>query len=167
LSDERRVAVGRVGRPHGYDGSFWVASPTSTLEVGTVVRVGDLEARIERRGGTDERPLLRLTGVTDKESAAALRGQSLTVPEAESPLAEGEWLVSDLVGCAIPGVGEVTRVIAAPSCDVLEAGPDGVLIPLVSDAIESIDIEARTIEVDREFLGLGQGGPSATGGDGG
>ena len=42
----------------------------------------------------------------------------------------------------------------APSCDVLEVGEDGVLIPFVSDAIERIDLAARVIEVDTAFLGL-------------
>jgi ribosomal 30S subunit maturation factor RimM len=37
---------------------------------------------------------------------------------------------------------------------VLEVGVDGVLVPLVSDAVKRVDIEGRIIEVDREFLGL-------------
>jgi ribosomal 30S subunit maturation factor RimM len=32
-----------------------------------------------------------------------------------------------------------------------------VLIPFISDAVKSVDLEARRIEVDHEFLGLGQG----------
>lgn len=143
-----------MGRPHGRDGSFWVEDADAPLAVGTVVQVGEIEAAIERRDGTDDRPLVRLAGVRDRESAAALRGRSLTVSESEAPLAEDEWLVSDLVGCEVPGLGEVRRVLAGPSCDVLEVGDDGVLIPLVSDAIERVDVGNRRIEVNREFLAL-------------
>ena len=49
------------------------------------------------------------------------------------PPGEDEWLVEDLVGCRIEGIGEVTRVLEGMSCDVLEAG--GELIPLVTDAV--------------------------------
>ena len=57
-------------------------------------------------------------------------------------------------GCEVPGLGSVRRVIAAPSCDLLEVGDDAVLVPFVSDAIRRVDTEARVIEVDREFLAL-------------
>src|SRR5438552_3428633 len=69
-------------------------------------------------------------------------------------LEQGEYLAADLVGCEIEGVGQVRRVIAAPSCDLLEVGDEELLVPLVSDAVKRIDLEARSIEVDRHFLGL-------------
>jgi ribosomal 30S subunit maturation factor RimM len=36
---------------------------------------------------------------------------------------------------------------------VLEVGDEGTLVPLVSDAIERVDVEAGEIHVRREFLG--------------
>ena len=42
------------------------------------------------------------------------------------------------------------RVIALPSCEALEVGD--LLIPMVRDAIRSIDIEARRIDVDMGFV---------------
>ena len=45
-------------------------------------------------------------------------------------------------------------MVEAPSCDILEVGDDGVLVPFVSDAVKRVDTDARLIEVDREFLGL-------------
>ena len=50
--------------------------------------------------------------------------------------------------------GYVERVLDGPSCDLLEVGEDGILVPLVSDAVKRVDLEARVIEIDREFLGL-------------
>ncbi|MEX2196974.1 MAG: hypothetical protein WD844_16995 [Thermoleophilaceae bacterium] len=148
------VPVGRVGRPHGWDGSFWVEGAGHGLPEGTRVTVGARDARVERRGGTDARPLLRVSGVADRDAASAVRGEPLLMAEAEAPLAEGEWLIGDLVGCEVPGLGTVRRVIGAPSCDLLEVGDDAVLVPLVADAIRRVDTEARVIEVDREFLAL-------------
>jgi ribosomal 30S subunit maturation factor RimM len=46
----------------------------------------------------------------------------------------------------------VARLMDAPSCTVLEL-EDGTLVPLVSDAIERVDIDAGEIHVNRDFLG--------------
>jgi 16S rRNA processing protein RimM len=143
-----------VGRAHGRDGSFYVEGPSHPLEVGTLVAVRDVERRVDRRGGTADRPLLHLSGLDDRETTTALRGEALLVAASEAPLEEGEWLTEDLVGCDVPGVGEVRRVISGPSCDVLEVGADEVLIPFVSDAVRRVDTDARVIEVNLEFLGL-------------
>lgn len=152
--DARLVTAGTVGRPHGLDGSFAVERPTHPLEAGTVVAVGAARRRVERRAGTDRRPIVRLDGVGDREAAASMRGELLLV---EETLAAGEWLAADLVGCQVEGLGAVRRVIDAPSCDLLEL-EGGELVPLVGDAIEAIDVEARTIAVRRRFLGLDGGG---------
>jgi ribosomal 30S subunit maturation factor RimM len=47
----------------------------------------------------------------------------------------------------------VTRLLPYPSCDLLEL-EGGRLVPLVQDAIASVDPTARRIEVDARFLGL-------------
>ena len=48
-------------------------------------------------------------------------------------------------------VGVVVRMIALPSCEALEVGDR--LIPMVRDAIRSIDLQARRIDVDMGFVG--------------
>jgi 16S rRNA processing protein RimM len=143
------VTAGRVGRAHGRNGSFYVEQPDHPLDEGTSLVLAERTYRIERRAGTDERPLLRLDGLDDRQAVDVRRGELLLVDE---PLAEGEWLAGDLVGCEIPGLGVVRRVLDGPSCDVLELD-DGTLVPFVSDAIESVDCEAGRIEVRRGFLG--------------
>jgi 16S rRNA processing protein RimM len=151
-AEGRQVTAGRVGRPHGLDGSFYVVHPTEELSVGSEVEVGGLRAVVDRRAGTAERPILRLAGFGDRTAAEGLRGQELLVEAGE--LEEGEYLTEDLVGCEVPGIGTVRRVMVLPSCDVLEVGDDAVLVPLISDAVSRIDLDARVIEVDRGFLGL-------------
>ena len=140
------MTAGRVGKPHGLDGSFYVERPRHELPEGAEVTLAGHAHRIVRRAGTDERPLIRLAGVDDP---GALGGELLLV---EDELGQGEWLASDLVGLSVPGLGEVAQVIDAPSCSVLEL-EDGTLIPLVSDAVRSVDLDAGEIEVDRDFLG--------------
>jgi 16S rRNA processing protein RimM len=152
-----QVTAGRVGRAHGLDGSFYVEHVTEPLVSGAEVVVAGRPARVERRAGTEERPIVRLSGVADRNAAEALRGEAILVDGGE--LAEGEFLTADLVGCEVPGLGTVRRVIAAPSCDLLEVGDDAVLVPLISDAVKRIDTPARLIEVDLAFLDLAVGEP--------
>jgi 16S rRNA processing protein RimM len=138
------VTAGRVGRPHGHDGSFYVDRASHPLPVGTTVFLGSGRHEVARRAGTNDRPLVRLSGLADPGAA---RGELLLVDIA---LEEGEWLASELVGRSVPGRGRVTRVLDGPSCSVLEL-EDGSLVPFISDAIRSI--EGGEIHVDEHFLG--------------
>ena len=145
------MPAGRVGRPHGLDGSFHVTRARA-LSVGTTVTVAGQPYEIERLAGTPERPIVRLSGCSTREDADALRGSELLVPEVLEP---GEYWATDLVGCTVVDgdveVGEVARMVALPSCEALEVGE--LLIPMVRDAIRSIDVERRRIDVDMEFVG--------------
>ena len=147
----RRVSAGRVGRVHGRDGSFYVERPDHALEEGTEVEVSGAMRTVERRAGTAERPLVRLSGVEDRKAARALQGEPLLVPGAESPLDADEWLAGDLVGLRVEDLGVVERVGDGPSCSVLEVD-DGTLIPFVSDAVLEVDTDAGVVRVDRDFL---------------
>lgn len=139
------VTAGRVGKPHGLDGSFYVDAPRHALPEGTSVLVADERREITRRAGTDERPLVRLAGIEDPRP---LRGELMLV---EDELADDEWLASQLIGLSVPGIGTVSQVIDAPSCSVLELD-DGTLIPFISDAIERVDIEAGEIRINEGFV---------------
>jgi 16S rRNA processing protein RimM len=150
------LLAGRVGRPHGLDGSFHVVQPRAELlHVGALLYVDDRPLAVARRAGTDERPILRLEGCASRDDAEALRGRELRVAAAEAPaLGEDEWWVEELVGCRVVDgdreVGVVKAVRALPSCDVLEV--DDLLVPLVRDAVRAVDVQGRRIDVDLGFL---------------
>ncbi len=106
--------------------------------------------------GTAQRPILKLAGCASREDAEALRRSELRVPVDEAPaLAEGEFWAHQLVGCRVTDgdreIGVVSRMVALPSCEAVEVGD--LLIPLVADAIRTLDLEARRIDVRMEFLG--------------
>jgi 16S rRNA processing protein RimM len=151
------VVAGRVGSPHGLDGSFRVIRPVpSLLAEGRHVHVDGAPRAIVRRAGTDDRPIVRLEGCHDRAAAVAIRGRDLEVPRAEAPpLGEDEWWATDLVGCRVVDggreVGEVEALVPLPSCEALAVGT--LLVPLVRDAVRSVDVEAGVIDVDLAFLG--------------
>lgn len=154
---ERPLPAGRVGRPHGLDGSFYVQEPAHDFAVGTEVQVGERHLSVTRRAGSDAKPIVRLEGVEDRDAAQALRGEDLLVPGGREELGPEEWYDDDLVGCRIEGLGEVRAVLHGPSCDLLEVGDRGVLVPLVRDAVLHVDLARREIEVNHGFLDLDAG----------
>jgi 16S rRNA processing protein RimM len=155
------LAGGRVGRPHGLDGSFYVLEARAALLTnGARVRVAGREADVVRRAGTDERPILRLAGVDGRDAAEELRGLELLVPRsAAPPLEDDEWWAEDLVGCRVVDgdreLGRVGRLVPLPSCEALEVtgGGEDFLVPLVRDAVRSVDVDAKVVDVDVAFLG--------------
>lgn len=158
--------AGRVGRPHGLDGSFHVTRPQpALLAAAATVTIDGRAERIARLAGTDSRPILRLASCASRDAAERLRGRDLLVARADAPqLDEDEWWPEELEGCRVrDGVREVGVVRALrplPSCEVLEvardAGGDDLLVPLIRDAVRSVDVGARTIDVDLAFLGEGE-----------
>jgi 16S rRNA processing protein RimM len=158
------MSAGRVGRPHGLDGGFYVTGARPRLlALGTRVALGEKTTEIVRRRGTDRRPIVHVQGVEDREAAEAVRGRELMVQATDAPaLQEGEWWASDLEGCEVfdgaRRVGVVAKLVELPSCEALQVSPAGapdedLLVPMVHDAIRSVDIAARRIDIDMGFLG--------------
>ena len=154
---ERLLEAGRVGRAHGLDGSFHVTSPRPRLlTLGMPTDLGE----IVRRVGTDERPVIRLAGCETREAAEALHAQPLLVALADAPALEpGEWWAHELEGLEVTdgdrAVGTVRRMLELPSVEVLEVERfDGseLLVPMVGDAIRTLDVAGRRVDVDLGFL---------------
>jgi len=159
------LRAGRVGRAHGLDGSFYVTNPRPRLLLlGTSVIVAGRSVEIVRRAGTEQRPIVRLDGVDDREGADALRGMALTVAALEAPaLKQGEWWAHELEGCTVTDgehlIGTVGRMIELPSCEALEVHREQgevLLVPMVKDAIRQVAVDEGRIEVDMGFLGEGR-----------
>jgi 16S rRNA processing protein RimM len=158
------ISVGRVGRAHGLDGSFHVTQPRERVLGGAVAVIVDgVEITIVRHDGTASRPILRLAGVDSREAVDALRGTDLWMRRADAPpLEDDEWYAEDLIGCRVVdgdvAVGVVAKLLPYPSCDLLEVqrpavGAKALWVPLISDAVRTVDLDAQTIDVDLAFLG--------------
>lgn len=165
MSGEAEAGVteaGRVGRAHGLDGSFYVTRPLPTLlEVGRTVTLGGAARSIERRAGTAAKPILRLEGIASRDAVELARGEPLLVARDDLPALEpGEYWAHELEGCAVLDaerkIGVVRRLVVLPSCEALEvqrAEEGDLLVPLVRDAVRSVDVAARRVDIDAAFLG--------------
>ena len=158
MTDHDLLVAGRVGRPHGLDGSFHAIDADARLLLpGACVDVDGTETEVVGRKGTDARPIVRLALASTREAIDALRGRALRVRRVAAPaLADDEYWAADLEGCTVVAggreLGTVARLVAYPSCEALAVGD--LLVPLVRDAIRTVDLAERRIEVDPRFLGL-------------
>jgi len=148
-----RVPVGRVGRPHGLDGAFFVEEPSDDprrFETGAVLLAGGTEAKVViSRRGAGGRPVIRLDRPVE-------RGTPLeVVREALPPLEEGEYYTFELVGLEVVeeggrSLGRVRDVVPGPANDALDLG-DGLLLPLVAACVLAVELEAGRILVAPGF----------------
>ena len=155
--------MGRIGRPHGLDGSVHIDGHGGVvpLRPGTELEVGGQAAVILERRGTNDRPILRLDLAGDRDGAEALRGREVSVPSAALPDTDGdEFFHIDLIGCSVRcgarDLGTVNDVHAYPANDVLEVRPaDGselLLIPFAEDVVTLVDVSERVVTIREDFL---------------
>jgi 16S rRNA processing protein RimM len=147
------VPIGRVGRPHGLDGSFFVDGPSDRAEafaVGAVIYVhGEPLAIVASKRGSHHRPVIRLERRVD-------RGAELAVPRDSLPiLGEDEYYAFQLVGLSVEEedgrvLGRVREVLDYPANDVLELD-SGLSLPLVDACVRKVDLDGGRIVVAPGF----------------
>ena len=153
MSKTDLVSVGRVGRPHGVDGGFFVEDPSEreeTFAIGAVLLAGGEPATVVAfRRGAGGRPVIRL-------DRAVGRGTELSVERATLPgLDDDEFYVFQLVGLSVEQengrvLGRVREVLEYPANDVLELD-SGMSLPLVEACVRSVDVEGERIVVAEGF----------------
>ena len=147
------VPIGRVGRPHGLDGSFFVEGPSDRPDAfakgGTVYVDGEPAEISGSKRASQGRPVIRLDRRVE-------RGALLAVPrDALPPLEEDEYYAFQLVGLEVEEeggrvVGRVRDVLDYPANDVLELD-SGVFLPLVEACVRKVDVEGGRIVVAAGF----------------
>jgi len=147
-----RIAVGRVGRPHGLQGAFVVEGASEDPERfrrGTSLYVGAEVAEVVESKVAGGRRVIRL----DREVP---RGTVLEVDrDVLPPPGEGVYYVFQLVGLEVERVdgkrlGRVQNVDPGVANDVL-ALDTGLLLPLVEACVREVDLEAGRIVVQSGF----------------
>jgi 16S rRNA processing protein RimM len=146
------VTVGRVGRPHGLDGSFVVedASENRALfEPGARLLVAGQTATVAARKRSGGRLVLKL-------DRAAARGDELAVPRSELPEPDPDsYYVFQLVGLDVVEeggrrLGTVREVAPGVANDVLELDT-GLALPMHEECVREVDLAAGRIMVAAGF----------------
>jgi 16S rRNA processing protein RimM len=151
-TDAERVRVGRVGKPHGLDGSFVVEDASEDSErfaVGATLLVGGEPARVVASKRARGRPVIRLERRVE-------RGTVLEVARADLPPPEPDaFYVFQLVGLDVVEeggreLGKVSDVAPGVANDILELD-SGLALPLVEDCVREVDLKAARIVVAAGF----------------
>ncbi len=147
-----RVRVGKVGKPHGLEGAFFVEEGSDDPErfaKGVTLLVDGQPARIVESKRAGGRPVIRL----DREVA---RGAAIEVERDQLPEpAEGEYYAFQLVGLEVEEeggekLGRVTEIASGPANDVLELDT-GLALPLVDACVRKVDLSGGRILVQPGF----------------
>jgi 16S rRNA processing protein RimM len=161
-----RLVVGRLVRPHGIRGEVLVEVLSDAPErfvPGAELAAGDPDGGGPLRPLTvvaarphQGRVLASFAGVGDRDAAAALAGQLLSIPLAAArPLGPDEFWPHQLVGLAVVDRdgrhrGTVEEVLPGAAHDLLAVGLRGgarALVPAVA-ALVSVDLGAGRVLVD-------------------
>jgi 16S rRNA processing protein RimM len=143
-----RVQIGRVGRPHGIDGAFFIEQPSSDdrwWKTGARFLAGGNEVEVVAARRSSGRPVVKLD--REVERGALIEVERAALP----PTEEDEYYAFQLVGLPVVeesgrALGTVQAVTPGVANDVLELST-GVLLPMIEDCVRSVDLEAGRITV--------------------
>jgi 16S rRNA processing protein RimM len=154
--------MGRISAPFGVKG--WVKVQPDTAAARNLLayktwwigREGDwretavTEAKVQGR-----EVVARLEGCSDRDAAAAWRGQAVAVPRAQLPRPQpGEYYWADLIGLAVVNtasqdLGRIAGVMQTGANDVLVVeGERERLIPFIVSVNREVDPDAGMVRVD-------------------
>jgi 16S rRNA processing protein RimM len=146
------VLVGRVGRPHGLDGSFVVEDASddpARYAVGARLYVRGEPVHVVSSKSAGGRPVIRL-------ELPVHRGEELRIPRSELPdPGEGAFDAFQLVGLEVveeggARLGRVQEVEPGIANDVL-ALDSGLALPMHEACVRDIDLSAGRITVAPGF----------------
>jgi len=152
VSEEELVPVGRVGRPHGLDGSVVVERPSENAELfepGAMLYANGAPATVADRKRSGGRLVIKL-------DPPVPRGAELAVPRSTLPEPEPDaYYVFQLRGLDVVeeggrSLGTVKEVTPGVANDVLELDT-GLALPMHEQCIREVDLKAGTIVVAPGF----------------
>ena len=147
-----QVVVGRVGRPHGLDGSFVVERPSEREQLfdpGATLYADGEPVTVAGRKRSGGRLVVKL-------DQPVQRGAELTIPRALLPQPEEDsYYVFQLVGLDVVEeegrrLGSVRDITPGIAHDIIELD-SGLLLPMHEECVRRVDLDAGQVIVAPGF----------------
>ena len=143
-----RVQIGRVGKSHGIDGSFFIEQPSEDerwWKPGARFFAGGRQAEVVAARRSSGRPVVKLD--QDVERGALIEVEFDQLP----PTEEDEYYAFQLTGLRVVEetgreLGRVQAVRPGVANDVLELDT-GVLLPMIEDCVQRVNLDSGQIQV--------------------
>jgi 16S rRNA processing protein RimM len=147
-----RVQIGRVGKPHGIDGAFFVEQPSADerwWKVGSTFLAGGAQVEVVAARRSSGRPIVKLDRAVERGAPIEVERDALPSTD------EDEYYAFELVGLRVVEekgreLGSVKAVTTGIANDVLELDT-GVLLPMIGDCVREVDLAGGRIVVAEGF----------------
>lgn len=156
-----RVALGVIGRPHGVKGLVrirpYTERPGDVAAYGPVALADGRRFEVTVVGEARGTVTARLSGVTDRDAAAALTGREIFVARAALPeTVANEYYHHDLIGLAAEGVDGMAlgRVVAVhdfgagPVLEIARENGGSVMVPFTDAVVPEVDMVGGRMVID-------------------
>ena len=163
-----RITVARVGKTHGVKGYLKLLSFSGDYEHLSGIREGSVvfkngkskNVKVTEITAFGDKALIKFFGYDNPEDAREFTGGELWVEKTyAAPLNEGEYYISDLIGCVLffegETVGEVIGVAEIGHSDLLEVKTTDKgfrYVPLKDEYVGNVSIEKKTIEIKVRWI---------------
>src|SRR6476646_7480648 len=147
-----RVQIGKVGKPHGIDGAFFIEQPSADdrwWKVGSTFLAGGAPVEVVAARRSSGRPIVKLDRHVERGALIEVERDALP------PTDDDEYYAFELIGLLVVeengrGLGSVKAVTAGIANDVLELDT-GVLLPMIEDCVQHVDLAGGRIVVAAGF----------------
>jgi 16S rRNA processing protein RimM len=146
--------IGKVGRPHGIDGAFFVEQPSDDprwWKTGARLLAGGRAVEVVAHRRASGRPVIKVDPPAERGALIEVERDQLP------PTGDDEYYAFELVGLqVVEETGRVLGIVKAVSPgvanDVLELDSE-VLLPMVEECVRTIDLTVGRIDVAEGFAG--------------
>lgn len=158
---QQYLEVGKVTKVHGIMGEVqvmpWADSPQFLCQFDTLyVDEAHWPIKVERARVHKNMVILKLEGVTDVNSALAMRNAILSIDRKDAKLPEGSFFIADLVGLEVRDaksgevLGKIADVLTLPANNVyvVRGGSREIMIPAVDQFIAETNVEEGFVRVN-------------------
>ena len=159
---QQYLEVGKITNVHGLMGEVkvqpWADSPEFLCQFKTLyVDESHWPIQVERSRVQKNMVILKLHGVTDVNSALAMRNAVLSIDRKDVQLPEGSFFLADLMGLEVRDadtgevLGQVADVLTLPANNVyvVRGGAREWMIPAVDQFVAEINVDANYMRVHR------------------